>query len=168
MGGFPDRELVTRYLLQPVLNLIGVLDSNGDPILDEGVPRRPEVVSHLPADYTKLLPLIRVYRGGGAADRGALADPASVQLATICDTREESWALAEFIRQWMLSYSRGGPVKNPDGSYTLVDEIAELNGPQLVPELNPDIRMIPITYRVQCRRPRGLPDYQVVREGLNL
>lgn len=165
-GGFPDRELVVMDALQPVLDLIDVLDGNGDPIHDGSTPRRPQAVAWLPPDYADRLPLVRVFRGGGAADAGVMADPASVQVAAIANTRAESWELLEFCRQWLLSFYRGGTVTRADSSKTLVDCIEELVGPQLVPELNPDKRLVPLTFRVTCRKPRGLPDYQKVRESL--
>ncbi|WP_433568059.1 hypothetical protein ACQP1O_43225 (plasmid) [Nocardia sp. CA-151230] len=166
-GGFPDRELVVMDALQPILNTVDVLTSAGQPVLDNGQPRRPQAVSWLPDDYASHLPLVRVFRGGGAAAAGVMADPASVQVATIAETRAESWELAEFCRQWLLSYYRGGTVIREDGSKTLVDCIEELIGPQLMPELNPDDRLVPLTYRVICRKPRGLPDYAKVRESLS-
>lgn len=166
-GGFPDRELVVMDMLQFVLDRVDVLDSNGDPILDDGNPRRPQAVSWLPADYASRLPMVRVFRGGGAAAPGIMADPASVQVAAIADTRAESWELIEFCRQWLLSYANGGTVVRADNSTTLVDSVGELIGPQLMPELNPDKRLVPLTFRVVCRKPRGLPDYAKVRESLS-
>ncbi|AHH20854.1 hypothetical protein NONO_c60780 [Nocardia nova SH22a] len=165
-GGFPDRELVVMDALQPVLNVIDVLDDDGNQVYDNGVARRPLACTWLPANYRDVLPVIRVYRGGGAADTGALADPASVQVAAIAATRAASWELMEYCRQWLLSYQSGGTVYRADGTSTLIDSVAEMVGPQQIPELNPDDRMVPLTFRVVCRRPRGLPDYQKVREGL--
>jgi hypothetical protein len=165
-GGFPDRELVVMDILQPVLDLVEVLDASGGQVFDGAALRRPLACTWLPSDYAKRLPMVRVFRGGGAADVGVMADPASVQVAAIADTRAESWALMEFCRQWLLSFHRGGTVTRADDSKTLVDCIEELVGPQPVPELNPDKRLVPLTFRVTCRKPRGLPDYQLIRESL--
>lgn len=166
-GGFPDRELVVMDALQPILNLVDVLDGNGDPILDDGQPRRPQAVAALPSDYASRLPFVRVFRGGGAANVGIMADPAAVQVACIAETRAQSWELAEFCRQYLLSFSRGGTVARAGGGETLIDCVEELIGPQLMPELNPDLRLVPLTYRVVCRKPRSLPDYAKVRESLS-
>ncbi|MFC9432685.1 hypothetical protein [Nocardia sp. NPDC057030] len=139
---------------------------NGATVFDGAVARRPLACTWLPENYTQRLPVVRVYRGGGAADVGVMRDPASVQVAVIADTREESWVLLEFCRQWLLSYQRGGTVVRADESTTLIDTVEELVGPQQVPELSPDKRLVPLTFRVVCRKPRGLPDYQKIRESL--
>lgn len=165
-GGFPDREKVVEDALAPILATVDVFDDTGAQIFDGPNPRRPITCTFLPKNYSDMLPVIRLYRGGGAADAGVLRDPASVQVAVIASTREESWALMEYCRQWLLSYTRGGTVVRADDSRTVVDTVEELVGPQVVPELNPDNRMVPLTFRVVCRKPRGLPDYQLVRESI--
>jgi hypothetical protein len=164
-GGYPDRELVVMDALQPILNLINVFDQYGVQVMDGPNPRRPEAVTWLPDDYDAHLPLVRIYRGGGAGDTGVLRDPASVQVACIDETRAGSWELMEYCRMWLLSYRHGGSVTRADGSKTYVDCVEELVGPQMLPELNPDDRMVPLTFKVPCRLPRGL-DYEKVRESL--
>lgn len=154
-GGYPDREWVVIDLLRPFLELVAT----------EG-ETKPKLRTSLPKDYAEILPIVRVYRGGGAADVGNLTDPASVQLGVIADTREDSWSLMEYCRQIMGTYSNGGGVKRKDGSWTMVDSIEEMVGPSQIPELNPDKRLVPLTFRVVCRKPRGLPDYKQIRESL--
>ena len=153
-GGFPDRELVVMDLLAPFLGLLA----------DESGPRPGLACSWLPADYGDHLPIVRVYRVGGSADDGV--DVAAVQLGVIGADRAESWAVAEFCRQIMLSFTDGGTVARADGTATLVDSITEMAGPVQLPELNPDFRLVPVTFAVICRRPRGTPDYRTVRESL--
>lgn len=165
-GGFPDREKVVMDALRPVLDLVDVLDDFDAQLFDGVLPRRPYACTWLPENYADRLPIIRVYRGGGAADAGVLKDPASVQVAAIARTRAESWELIEFCRQWLLTYRDGGTVVRADGSRTLIDKVGELVGPQQVPELNPDYRLVPLTFSVVCRLPRGTPDYQKEREAL--
>jgi hypothetical protein len=165
-GGFPDAELVVIDILQPMLNLVDVFDSNGAPVLDGGSARRPLACTFLPERYGEHLPIVRVYRGGGTADDNIMRDSAAVQVAVIADTRQESWQLLEMCRQWLLSFNRGGSVARAGGSATLVDRIEELVGPQQLPELNPDKRLVQLNFRVVCRKPRGLPDYQKIREQL--
>src|SRR5690606_31292455 len=112
------------------------------------------------------IPVVRVYRGGGTEH--GLFDSAAVQIAVIAATRADSWAVMEYLRQIMLSYERGGPVRREDGSITMLASVDEIVGPQQLPELNPDHRLVPATFRVECRYPRTRPDYTAVRESLPL
>lgn len=152
-GGFPDAELVVMDLLQPFLNLL----------TPTGL-----ACTWLPEDYADRFPIVRVYRGGGSEDYENRSDWAAVQLGVIGDSRADSWAVMEYCRQVMLSYRRGGRVTRADGSTTLVKSISEMTGPQMLPELSPDHRLVPTTFRVECRRPTGSPDYARVREELGL
>lgn len=166
-GGYPDRELVVMDALQLVLDLVDVLDEHGNPVLDEhGDPVRPLACTWLPDNFADRLPIVRVHRGGGATSGSSKQDPANVQVATIGRTREEAWALAEYCRQWLLSFERGGSVPRADGTTTLIDCIEEFTGPQQMPEILPDARLVPLTYRVVCRMPNPRPDYAKVRESL--
>lgn len=166
-AAFPDIELLIMDALRPVLNRVDVLDKDGNPILDDGQPRRPFPCTFLPPDYGARLPVVRIFRGGGAADPDVMVDSATVQVAVIADTRAESWSLMEFCRQWLLSYARAGDVPRTGGSTTHVDRIEELTGPQQLPELNPDKRLVSLTFRVVCRPPRPRTDYAKVRETLS-
>lgn len=153
-------------MLSPLLNSVDVFDQNGQQIFDGPSARRPFLCTFLPEGYGDLLPIVRVHRGGGAADADLMRDPAAVQVAVIADTRADSWKLLEFCRQWMLSFYRGGTVTRADSSKTLIDCVEELVGPQQLPELNPDNRLAQLNFRVTCRKPRGLPDYQKIRATL--
>lgn len=154
-GGYPDAELVMLDLTQTFLDML----------TPAGI-----AVSYLTADHTEKVnagvPVVRVYRGGASAD--GLFDPAAVQLATIASTRTDSWAVMEYLRQVMRSYEHGGDVRREDGSYTVIQSVTEIVGPQQLPELNPDHRLVPATFRVTFRAPRELPDYARVRESLSL
>lgn len=152
-GGFPDREEVVMDLLQPYLDLLS----------PQGY-----ACTWLPEKYGDKLPIVRVYRGGGSEDYDTRSDPAAVQLGVIGASRADSWAVVEYCRQIMLSYRHGGRVTRADGSVTLVKSIEEMTGPQQLPELNVDYRLVPITFRVNCKWPSGLPDYSRVRENLDL
>nr|WP_305780009.1 hypothetical protein [Nocardia nova] len=139
-------DLVQTYLdlLTPQGKAVTFLTEEDGALIDSGVP------------------VVRVYRGGLNAE--GLWDPAAVQLGVIAQTRADSWAVMEYLRQIMLSYDHGGAVKRADGSITSIATIEEIGGPQLVPELNPDHRLVPATFNVECRRPRELPDYARIRE----
>lgn len=99
--------------------------------------------------------LIRVYRGGLSA--GNIIDAGAVQVAVIAQTRADAWAALEYIRQILRTYERGGTVPRLDGSKTLITHIREMTGPQELPELNPDDRLVPATFAIETRR--TIPNY---------
>lgn len=154
-GGFPDRELLVIDLVQRFLDLISP---------------QGKAVTWLPDDFDAQVKagttIVRVYRGGMGAD--GLWDSAAVQLGVIAATRADSWAVAEYLRQIMRSYEHGGTVQRADGSVSLVDSIVEIGGPQQLPEENPDFRLVPATFNVECRLPNTVPDYARIRESLDL
>lgn len=154
-GGFPDRELVVLDLVQHYLDMM----------TPAGL-----ACTWLTQDHTALIDagttVVRVYRGGMGAD--GLIDAAAIQLGVISSTRADSWAVMEYLRQIMLSFGHGGAVRRADGSLTMLTSIEEIVGPQQLPELNPDHRLVPATFRVECRYPRELPDYAAIRESLPL
>ncbi len=154
-GGFPDREEVVMDLVQTYLDLltpqgkaVTFLTQEDSALVDSGVP------------------VVRVYRGGLNAD--GLWDPAAVQLGVIAQTRKDSWTVLEYLRQIMLSYEHGGPVRRSDGSITWLTEVSEMGGPQQLSELDLDHRLVLGTFNVECRLPQNLPDYAVIRESLPL
>lgn len=154
-GGYPDRELVTLDLLQRFLDLL----------TPQGL-----AVTRLPDDLEQLLAAGRVvahvYRGGLGED--GLYDAAAVQIGVLAATRADSWEALEYLRQMVLSYRRGGPVRRADGSITEIASTGEMVGPQQLDDFNPDNRLVPATFLIECRRPRNLPDYAAIRESLPL
>lgn len=154
-GGFPDRELLMLDLIQSYLDLC----------TPAGL-----ACTWLPDNYASMVdagtPVVRVYRGGLGAD--GLWDAAAMQVAVIASTRADSWAVLEYLRQILLSFDHGGKVRRADGEINTVTSITEMVGPQQIPELNPDFRMVSLTFRVECRRDRHLPDYAAIRESLPL
>jgi hypothetical protein len=154
-GGWPDRELVMCDLVQKYLDLL----------TPQGV-----AVTWLLDDHFALVdsgvPVAWIYRGGLSSE--GLWDPAAVQLRVITATRADSWKLLEYLRQMLLSYEHGGPVRREDGSITQVASIEEMDGPQQVPEIEPDHRLVSATFNVECRLPQNLPDYAAIRESLPL
>ncbi|MGY1945338.1 phage tail termination protein [Nocardia asiatica] len=154
-GGYPDRELVMMDLLQKYLDLL----------TPQGL-----AVTWLPDDLEELLGggrvVASVYRGGLGSD--GVFDAAAVQVGVIAATRADSWAVLEYLRQMILSYKRGGPVRREDGSITHISFVEEMVGPQQMLDFNPDHRLVPATFRVECRLPRDIPDYAEIRESLPL
>lgn len=165
VGGWPDREKVCQDAMRPFAELLDVftIDPNTQQQVQvmnpDSTPRRPYLCSYIPDNYNDLLPLVRFYRGGGATG-GKLMDPASVQIGVIGATRDDSVWILEYLRQMMLALPRsGGAVKRADGSITQVGDVYEIDGPEIVPELNPDNRLVVHTLGVVCRLPREVPDY---------
>ncbi|HMH59210.1 MAG TPA: hypothetical protein VK537_08515 [Galbitalea sp.] len=166
VGGWPDREKVCQDAMRPFANLLSVytIDPNTQQQVQvmnpDSTPRRPYLCSYIPDNFNDLLPVVRFYRGGGASDQGKLMDQASVQIGVIAATRDDGWWILEYLRQMMLALPRsGGAVKRADGSTTSVTAVSEIDGPEMIPELNPDNRLVVHTLAVTCRLPRELPDY---------
>jgi hypothetical protein len=153
MGGYPDAEEVVMDLLQPWL----------DRITPAGL-----ACTYIPDDLRAHLPIVRIFRTGGGEDPDSRLDWSSIRLAVIGESRSDSWKVAEYCREAMFSYRDGGRVLRLDGSHTVVHSVAEMVGPQLLPELNPDVRMVPIMFRVEIKRPLHQPDYARIREDLQL
>lgn len=165
-GGFPDREKICRYAATPFTSLLDVYaidpttQQQTQVMNTDGSPRRPYLCSWIPTNYNDLLPVIRFYRGGGATDVGKLMDPASVQIGVIAETRDDSEDILEYLRQIFLALPRsGGAVVCPDSSVVSVTDVHEIDGPELIPELNPDSRLAVHTLAVVCRLPRSVTDY---------
>lgn len=154
-GGWPDSELVTLDLVQKYLDML---------------TPQGKAVTWLLDDHFALIdsgvPVAWIYRAGPSAE--GIWDPAAIQLSVIAATRADSWAVLEYLRQVLLSFEHGGPVRREDGSITQVASIEEMTGPQQLPEENPDHRLVSATFVVECRRPTDLPDYARVRESLPL
>lgn len=152
-GGWPDLELVALDLLRP---FVVTMTPAG------------QVCTALPDDTPALVAegraIIRATRSGLGADD--LMDHAAIQIGVLTTKRSESRRVMEYLRQMLHSFERGGNVHHQDGSVTVIHSVAEIVGPQLWPELNPDHRMIVAPFQINCRKPRGLPDYARVRESL--
>ncbi|PQP24163.1 hypothetical protein C5613_14885 [Rhodococcus opacus] len=125
------------------------------------------VCTHLPEGYPEKLPIVRVYRGGGGEDYDNRVDWSAVQVGAFCETRADAWELVEYCRQMLLSLRHGGRVERADGSITVVKSVSEMVGPQILAELDPEVRFVPMTFRVECAKPHGSPNYVTIREQLN-
>lgn len=147
-GGYPDREALVIDILQPRL--------------DEWTGATIEVVTWLPEGAMQSVdPIVRVYRTGGGVQGDASRDVAVVQVAVLSLNRALSWAVMEFCRQVLLAYDR-----LPAAKRSGVDVAEEVIGPQQIPDLNPEGRLVTTSWRIGCRVPRGTPDYARVLESL--
>lgn len=97
-------------------------------------------------------------------------DETITDLATLTASPDQSLTLNSYITSVLEEYDDGGTVyrstPHPSGlSTTFMKVPGEVVGPQLIPELLRDERIVPSTWEIHADRPRGLPDY---REALGL
>jgi hypothetical protein len=97
-----------------------------------------------PADFTDVLPFVRVNRYGGTDDR--ITDAASVAVDVFSDHRSGARDGAEQVRQLLLA----GP-HAVDGA--VLDRVTTVSAPVEASWDNPAIRRWTATYRVTARRP---------------
>lgn len=146
-GGCPDVERVMRDLFADLLT---------------GV----EVVAWMPPDYANQLAsgvsFLRIFRLGGRinVDNRAWVDETRVQFAALSESRDDSWALVEFVRQVLYAYREGGGHVVGPTTTTFIAVPGEVVGPQLIPEQMRDERLVPVTFDVHTNRPKGLPNYR--------
>lgn len=141
-GGYPDVEKLLRTLFQPLL-------------------ANTSVVSWLPKPDTYQAQIasgssyLRTYRTGGRINFDQRRDEPKVQFAALTGSRDDSWALIEFVRQILNVYEGGGTVAGAPGVQLWC--AGEVVGPQLIPELLQDDRLVPVTIELHTRK--SIPDY---------
>lgn len=106
---------------------------------------------------------LRIYRTGGAWNDNENRDEPRVQFAALMPSRNDSWDLINFTREVLHQFIRETSVV-PGTAHKLAAE-GEIAGPQLIPELLQDDKLVPITFQLFTWKPKGLPDY---RAALNL
>jgi hypothetical protein len=126
-------------------------------LLGEEIP----VVTWLVEDYyVNPRPVIRVHRAAGKAVDGMPFDHAVVQIGVLSQSRQDSWQLAEFVRQVMAACSGGFKVPRQDGTVTQINSVEEWAGPVQALDEYVDDKFISINYRILVRNPRSVsPDY---------
>lgn len=143
-GGYPDVESALKTLFTPLIT---------------GV----EVISWLPDERTIADTIVggggylRVYRTGGRINREQHRDEPNVQFAALTISRDESWKLIEFVRQVLDAFGDGNKTAAiiPGTSVMLGCE-GEIVGPQIIPELIRDEKLVPVTFSLQTWKPKGL------------
>lgn len=104
---------------------------------------------------------LRAYRTGGAWNDDQKRDEPRVQFAALRRSRDESWQLIKFVRDILRPFIHASGIVN--GFKFDVD--GEVAGPQLIPELLQDDKLVPITVQFYTW-PKGTPDYRAAL-GLN-
>ena len=143
-GGFPNVQKLTRALFVPLLTGVDVTS---------WLPK--------PSVYEQQLSsgggYLRFYRTGGRINREQNRDEPRVQVAALTRSSDDSWELIEFTRQILEQFADAAPVP---GTPHKLHCAGELVGPQLIPELVADDRLVPVTFELHTWRPKGLPNYQ--------
>lgn len=142
-GGFPDAEKLMRLLFQPLLTNVAV---------GSWLPK-PDVYEQQLISGGGFL---RTYRTGGRINRDQNRDEPKIQFAALTRSRDDSWELIEFVRQILESFAEGGIIAGTTHKIVCSGEVV---GPQLIPELIADDRLVPITVEIFTWKPSGLPDY---------
>lgn len=153
-GGCPDIEKdVLRPLFQPLLPNTHVVS---------WIPKPDVYQAELLAGKSYL----RTYRTGGRWNDEENRDEPVVQFAALCATRADSWQLIEFVRQVLICFIRQTGVVTPTmpGTDVKLSAEGEVAGPQLIPELLQDDKLVPIAFQFFTWKPKGLPDYRAALE----
>lgn len=145
-GGYPNIHKLLRHLYQPLLTNVHVLS---------WLPK-PDVYE---AQLSSGKGYFRIYRLGGVINRDQNRDEPRVQLAALTRSSDDSWELIEFARQIAEAFGVEGGGIVP-GTTTSLYSAGEVVGPQLIPELVQDDRLVPITIQFHTRKPSGLPNYR--------
>lgn len=148
-GGNPDTEKLLESLFAPLLT---------DVLFVPWLPKPDTYEDQLNSGKA----FLRIARVGGRMNLDQNRDEPRVQLAAVAKSRQTSWDLIEFCRQVLWSFQRGGIV--PGTTHTLYTA-EEVLGPQLIPENIVEPRLVPATFGLLTRKPKGLPNY---RQALGL
>lgn len=129
-GGFPNIENLLKHLLA---------DKVGDDVeVTYWLPKPDVIRTHLEAGKGYL----RLYRTGGAINRKDNRDQPRVQAAALTPSRDDSWELIEMFRQITELFEHAKVVPGTPHKLQCTGEVV---GPQLLPELLSDDRLVPIT-----------------------
>lgn len=145
-GGYPNIQKLTRTVFDGLLTNVEVTSWFPEPDVYE---------AQLAAGGGYL----RTYRTGGRINRDEGRDEPKVQFAALTRSSDESWELIEFVRQ-TLEEGYGRAMTVVPGTIHQLFAAGEVVGPQLIPGLIADDRLVPITYELHTKRPKGLPNYR--------
>lgn len=145
-AGYPNAQKLTRKVFDGLLTNVE---------LTSWFPQPDKYEAHLAAGKGYL----RTYRTGGRINRKENRDEPKIQIAALTRSSDDSWELIEFVRQ-VLESGYGETTSIVPGTTHKLYAVGEVVGPQLIPELILDDRLVPITYEFHTWRPKGLPNYR--------
>lgn len=107
---------------------------------------------------------LRIYRTGGRENEDQNRDEPKVQFAALTPDRDDSWELIELVRR--VCKASFGTTTIVPGTIHQLHCTGEVVGPQLIPELLQDDKLVPITLEFHTRKPRDLTS--TLRQALGL
>lgn len=153
-GGYPNIENLLKTAFSPLLDGSGITPTYW-------LPKPTKIEEYFDAGGKGYL---RMFRTGGAINPIERRDEPRVQLAGLTRSRDDSWELIEMVRQ-VLTEGYGAAASVVPGTIHKLQASGEVVGPQLIPELLQDDRLVPITVEFYTWRRKGLPNY---RQALGL
>lgn len=145
--GWPSAEDAVKALFAPMF-----------PAVPDGV----QVVNQLPDDEagTGWAGRILFIARGGGATVSPRHDQAAMQLAAITGSRADSLLLSGFVRDICDSIKDDQTeVELDDDTIATITEVVEIAGPEEVPGMEYDERIIPATYLFTFANALQTPDY---------
>lgn len=130
------------------------------PLFPTGVEGQVEVVNQLPdavLDTGWFGRILFVVRSGGAGD--IRKDQAAMQVAAITNSPTDSQVLIRFIRDVLVSVEDPIEVELEDGDAATITAVSEMTGPEEIPGLEYDERIVPATFLFTFDNPLSTPDY---------
>lgn len=130
------------------------------PLFPTGIDGAVEVVLQLPdavLDTGWFGRILFIARGGGAGD--IRKDQAAMQVAAITNSPTESQALIRFIRDVLVCVEDPIEVELEDGDVVTITAVSEMTGPEEIPGLEYDERIVPATFLFTFDNPLSTPDY---------
>lgn len=144
--GFPLAESAGKALFAPLFptgfdGAVQVVNQLPDAVLDTGWSGR----------------ILFLARFGGAGD--IRKDQAAMQVAAITNSPTESQALIRFIRDVLVCVEDPIEVELEDGDVVTITAVSEMTGPEEIPGLEYDERIVPATFLFTFDNPLSTPDY---------
>ena len=147
--GLPLAEDAVKALLAPLFPTT---------VTDPGGP--VQVINQLPDEMFGtgwMGRLLYIARFGGAAD--IRRDQAAIQIAAATNSRTESLILNGFVRDVLVCIEDDVHVTLPDGRGATICDAKETTGPEEVPGVEFDERIVPSTFLFTFDNPLEIPDY---------
>ncbi|BDY33159.1 phage tail termination protein [Mycolicibacterium mageritense] len=144
--GFPFAEGAVRALLEPLFptnvdGAVEVVNQLPDAVLDTGWFGR----------------ILFIARFGGAGD--IRKDQAAMQIAAITNSPTDSQVLTGFVRDVLVCVDDPIEVELEDGRAATITAVSEMTGPEEIPGLEYDERIVPSTFLFTFDNPLSTPDY---------